>query len=57
MDNSTMEAAILKGISSSEKLFNLVLRLRKIEMEENLFIHLVHVAGTRMTWSGVDGLS
>jgi hypothetical protein len=26
-------------------------------MEGNLFIHLVHVAGTRMIWSGIDGLS
>jgi hypothetical protein len=56
-DNSTAEAAFFKGTSTSEKLFNLVLRLRKIEMEGKLFIHLVHVAGTRMIWSGVDGLS
>jgi hypothetical protein len=56
-DNSTAEAAIFKGTSTSKKLFNLVLQLRKIEMEEILFIHLVHVAGTRMIWSGVDGLS
>jgi hypothetical protein len=56
-DNSTAESAFFKGTSSSEKLFNLVLRLRKIEMEGDLFIHLVHVAGTRMIWSGVDGLS
>jgi hypothetical protein len=56
-DNSTAESAFFKGTSSSEKLFDLVLRLRKIEMEGDLFIHLVHVAGTRMIWSGVDGLS
>jgi hypothetical protein len=56
-DNSTAESAFFKGTSSSEKLFNLVLRLRKIEMEGGLFIHLIHVAGTGMIWSGVDGLS
>jgi hypothetical protein len=56
-DNSTAEAAFFKGTSTSEKLFNLVLRLRKIEMKGQLFIHLIHVAGTRMIWSGVDGLS
>jgi hypothetical protein len=56
-DNSTAESAFFKGTSSSEKLFDLVLRLRKIEMEGNLFIHFVHVAGTRMISSGVDGLS
>ena len=26
-------------------------------MKAQLFIHLAHVAGTRMIWSGVDGLS
>jgi hypothetical protein len=31
--------------------------LEKIEMEGSLFIHLVHVSGTPMIWSGVDGLS
>jgi hypothetical protein len=56
-DISTAESAFFKGTSPSEKLFNLVLRLQKIEMEGELFIHLVHVAGTRMIWSGVDGLS
>ena len=43
-DNSTAESAFFKGTSSSEKLFNLVLRLRRIEMEGHLFIHLVHVS-------------
>jgi hypothetical protein len=56
-DNSTAESAFFKGTSLSKKLFDLVLRLRKIEMEGNLFVHLVHVAGTRMISSGVDGLS
>jgi hypothetical protein len=56
-DNSTAESAFFKGTSSSEKLFDLVLRLRKIEMEGKLFIHLIHVSGTRMISSGVDGLS
>jgi hypothetical protein len=56
-DNSTAESAFFKGTSSSEKLFNLVLHLRKIEMSGDLFLHLVHVSGTRMIWSGVDGLS
>jgi hypothetical protein len=51
-DNSTAEAAFFKGTSTSEKLFILVL-----EMEGSLFIHLVHVSGTWMIWSGVDGLS
>jgi hypothetical protein len=56
-DNSTAEAAYFKGTSSSELLFNLVLRLRKIEMSGRCTLHLVHVAGTRMIWQGTDGLS
>jgi hypothetical protein len=56
-DNSTAEAAFFKGTSTSEKLFDLVLRLREIEMEGSLSIHVVHVSGSRMIWIGVDGLS
>jgi hypothetical protein len=56
-DNSTAESAYFKGTSSSELLFGLVLRLRKVEMSGKCIIHLIHVAGTRMIWQGTDGLS
>lgn len=56
-DNSTAEAAYFKGTSSSESLFNLVLRLRKLEMSGRCIIHMIHVSGTRMIWQGTDGLS
>jgi hypothetical protein len=56
-DNSTAEAAFFKGTSSSELLFNLIIRLRKIEMSGVCIIHMIHVAGTRMIWQGTDGLS
>lgn len=56
-DNSTAEAAYFKGTSKSELLFDLVLRLRKIEMEGKCILHMIHVAGTRMIWQGTDGLS
>ena len=56
-DNATAEAAYFKGTSSSEHLFNLVLRIRKLEMTGLCKIHLIHVAGTRMIWQGTDGLS
>ena len=56
-DNSTAEAAFFKGTSSSELLFDLVLRLRKIEMTGDCIIHMIHVAGTRMIYQGTDGLS
>jgi hypothetical protein len=56
-DNSTAEAAFFKGSSSSELLFELVLRLRKLEMSGDCIIHMIHVAGTRMIHQGTDGLS
>ena len=56
-DNSTAESAYFKGISTSEDLFELVLRLRKLEMTGDCIIHMVHVAGTRMIDQGTDGLS
>jgi hypothetical protein len=56
-DNITAEAAFWKGSSSSPRLFNLILRLRKLEMDRNMIIHVVHVAGKRMIDQGTDGLS
>jgi hypothetical protein len=56
-DNSTAEAAFFEGTSSSILLFNLVLRLRKFEVDQQCSLHLVHVAGTRMIGQGSDGLS
>ena len=56
-DNSTVEAAFWKGNSKSEKLFRAVLELKKMEMVGDVMIHIIHVAGTRMIRSGVDGLS
>jgi hypothetical protein len=56
-DNSTAESAYFKGSSTSPLLFELVLRLRCLQMAGNLFIHVIHVAGTRMQAEGTDGLS
>lgn len=56
-DNSPAESAYYKGTSSSLKLFELVLRLRKLQMKGDLRIHLVHVSGKRMIAEGTDGLS
>jgi hypothetical protein len=53
-DNSTAESVCCKGNSSSRKLFELMLRLWKLEMEAQLILHAVHVAGTRMTEEGGD---
>ena len=56
-DNSTAEAAYWKGTSQSEALFELVLRLKELEMIYDLQIHLCHISGKRMIAEGTDGLS
>ena len=56
-DNSTTEAALWKGTSHSKKLCDLVLRLRKLEVDNGMVLHVVHVSGKRLIASGVDGLS
>jgi hypothetical protein len=57
-DNTTAEAAHYHGTTKNGKtLFNLALRLRKLEMDGDCRIFLIHVAGKRMIWQGSDGLS
>jgi hypothetical protein len=55
--NATAESAFWKGTSTSEMLFELVLRLRELELEYDLILHVVHVAGKRMIDQGADSLS
>jgi hypothetical protein len=54
-DNSTAEAVYYKGNRSSRKLFELMLRLRKLEMDASLVLHVIHVSGSRMIAEGGDG--
>jgi hypothetical protein len=56
-DNWVTEQCFFKGTSRSPPLFELVLRLRTLEMKGDLFVHLIWVAGTRMIEQGTDGLS
>ena len=56
-DNSVSEAVVLKGSSTSLLLYELVVRLWKLEMRYLCRIHFIHVAGTRMIYQGTDGLS
>ena len=51
------ESAFWKGTSHSKKLCDLVVRLRKLEMDTGMILHVIHVSGRRMILSGVDGLS
>ncbi len=56
-DNSTAEAVFYKGTSSSEKLFNLILRLCKLQIQGTFMLHVIHISGQLMILQGTDGLS
>ncbi len=56
-NNSTAESCFFKGGSSFPLLHKLVLRLRKVKLEQGFLLHMVHVAGTLMIAQGTDGLS
>jgi hypothetical protein len=56
-DNFTTESVFYRGDARSPDLFNLVLRLRKLEMLHGMFIHVIWISGKRMIAQGVDGLS
>jgi hypothetical protein len=56
-DNSTAERAFNKGSSSSKKLHELVVKLRKMEMLGHIAPHFVWISGERMIAQGTDGLS
>jgi hypothetical protein len=56
-DNTTAEAALYKGNSSSQKLFDLVLRMKSLEMEKGCRVVVSHVSGERMKAQGTDGVS
>jgi hypothetical protein len=56
-DNKVTESVFIKGSSSSRKMYEMVLELRQLELEANLDIQLIHVAGTRLIANSIDGLS
>lgn len=56
-DNSTVEAALHKGNSSSKKLFELIVRLRQVQLEQGATITISHISGKRMIAQGTDGIS
>ena len=56
-DNSTTESAYAKGYSSSERLDELVVDLRWLELVYCFTLYLFHVSGRRMIKQGTDGLS
>lgn len=56
-DNSCAEKTFYKGQSTSRLLHEMVVELRKLEMEGALIIHFVWFSGKRMIAQGTDGLS
>lgn len=51
------EACFYKGTSNSIPLFNLILRMRRVELRGGLKINLIHVSGRMMIAQGSDGLT
>ena len=56
-DSTTVEGCLYKGNSSSEKLFDLIVRLRAIELRTGARFLITHVSGKRMIAQGTDGVS
>ena len=56
-DNTTAKAAFFRGSSKSRELHNLVPRLWVLEMKLGARIWVVHVSGSRMIMTGIDGVS
>ena len=56
-DNMVSESIASKGSSASKALYELVVRVYKLEMTCRCNISFIHVAGTRMIAQGTDGLS
>jgi len=56
-DNSTVESALYKGNSTSELLFNLIVRFKASELKSGSRFIVTHVSGERMKHQGTDGIS
>jgi hypothetical protein len=57
-DNAVAEGAFYRGTSSNRCLFDLIIRLKQLELHrQGVQLHLTHVAGTRMQVQGTDALS
>jgi hypothetical protein len=46
---------LLERLHQSRTLFNWVLRLKRLEMEYDIILHVIHVSGRRMILGGTDG--
>ena len=57
VDNSTVESCIYKGNSTSPKLYDLILRFKRLEMNSGARFIVSHVSRNRMKRRGTDGIS
>ena len=57
VDNSTVESCLYKGNSKSEKLYDLIVRFKYMELHSGARFIVSHVAGERMRAQGTDGVS
>lgn len=56
-DNQVAESCIYKGNSKSPELFDLIVRLRNVELQTGAKIIVTHVSGRRMMLQGTDAVS
>jgi hypothetical protein len=56
-DNSVFSYVFQKGLSTSKDLFYLVLELRMLARQHEVFLRMCHISGNRMIASGMDGWS
>ena len=56
-DNRSAESALYKVNSSSTKLYNLVVRLKLVEMKYVVNLDVSHVSGKRIQYQGTDAVS
>jgi len=57
VDNLVLEYAYCKGSKSSRILLDLVLRMRKLQMNWEIILHFTHISWTRIQACGVDIMS
>ena len=56
-NNEVVERSLYKGNSTSEKLFELVARLRTTQIKIATKLLVTHISGKRMMAQGTDGVS
>ena len=55
-DITISESIVANGSSTSDVLYGLVVRVFKLEILYLCSMQFVHIAGTRISWQGMDGL-